>query len=86
MRPVLGKLTCIHALHSKYLAYIRRLLMQHPTSLFHESFLKKRGFASFLIEVHTSEGFLKSTRVYVCGHILGIGSSLLVSLVFLCLP
>jgi hypothetical protein len=75
----------IHALLSKQPAYIRRLLMQQPTSLFQEFFLKKREFASFLIEVHTSQGFLDQSRVSVYSHSLGLEFSLLVFLIFLCL-
>jgi hypothetical protein len=86
MCPVLGHPMYIHAMHTKQPTYIHMLLIQQPASLFHESFFKKREFASFLIEVHTSQGFLESARVSVYGHSLGIGSSLLVSLVFLCFP
>ena len=86
MHLVKGHPVYIHALHNRQPTYIRNLLMQQPASLFHESILKKREFSSFMIEVQTSQGFLESTRVFICGHSFGVSSSLLVSLVFLCFP
>jgi hypothetical protein len=78
MRLVLGQRVFIRALPSRQVAYIRRLLMQQPASLFHEIFFLKREFVSFLIEVCTSQDFLESVKVSVCGHSLGLSFNLLV--------